>query len=88
MNTILADAVLDMVAWFELVDDDTLDPDLAVKALEQLAYHLHKLEGADRAAFVEHARARVRSERPALPADVRSRHRRSAHGLTLGLPPG
>ena len=63
MTEILADAVLDMVAWFELVDDETLDPDLAVKALEQLAYHLHRLDGIDRARFVEHARARARAER-------------------------
>jgi hypothetical protein len=63
MNEALADAVLDMVAWFELVDDETLDPDVAVKALEQLANHLHRLDGADRARFVEHARARARGER-------------------------
>ena len=62
-DEVLADAVLDMVAWFEVVDDETLDPDVAVKALEQLAYHLHRLEGGDRAAFVERARARARTER-------------------------
>ena len=63
MNEILADAVLDMVAWFEVVDDETLDPALAVKALEQIARHLHRLTGDDRERFVAYARARAGAER-------------------------
>jgi hypothetical protein len=57
VNDVLADAVLDMIAWFEVADDPSLEP------LQQLAHHLHRLEGIDRAAFVEHAQARAREER-------------------------
>lgn len=60
---VLADAVLDLVAWFEVVDDTTLEPNQAVKALEQIAYHLHRLAGEDRDRFAAHARARASLER-------------------------
>ena len=62
-NAILADAVLDIVAWFEVVDEATLPPALAVGALEQIAHHLHRLQGDDRAAVAAHARERAKEER-------------------------
>jgi hypothetical protein len=57
VNEILADAVLDMVAWFEVADDAELEP------LQQLAHHLHRLEPADRRWLAEHARRRAATER-------------------------
>jgi hypothetical protein len=62
-DEILADAVLDLLVWFEFVDDQALDPDLAVKALEQIARHLHRLAGEDRDWFVGYVRARAATER-------------------------
>jgi hypothetical protein len=57
VNEHLADAVLDMVAWFEVSDEPKLEP------LQQLAHHLHQLEGDDRRWLAEHARRRAASER-------------------------
>ena len=63
VNEVLADAVLGMIAWLELVDAETLDPDVAVQTLGQLAYHLHRLEGADREWFAAYARMVASKER-------------------------
>ena len=57
MNEILADAVLDLVAWFEVSDVPSLEP------LQQLAHHLHRLEAGDRRWLAEHARRRAAAER-------------------------
>jgi hypothetical protein len=57
VNEILADAILDLVAWFEVAETQTLEP------LQQLAHHLHRLEPADRRWFAEHARRRAAAER-------------------------
>ena len=57
MNEILADAVLDLVAWFEVSDEPQLEP------LQQLAHHLHRLEPDDRAWLAAHARTRAAAER-------------------------
>ena len=57
MNEILADAILDLIAWFEISDDPHLEP------LQQAAHHLHRLEGDDRRWFAEHARMRAAAER-------------------------
>jgi hypothetical protein len=62
-DEVLTDAVLDLVAWFEVVDEATLPPALAVGALEQIAHHLHRLEGEDRGVVAAHARARAKEER-------------------------
>ncbi|MES1247723.1 MAG: hypothetical protein ABUS54_08625 [Actinomycetota bacterium] len=58
MNEILADAILDLVAWFEVVaDDPPLEP------LQQIAHHLHQLAPDDRRWLAEHARRRAAGER-------------------------
>jgi hypothetical protein len=57
VNEILADAILDLVAWFEVAEDAALEP------LQQLAHHLHRLEGDDRRWFAEYARKRAATER-------------------------
>jgi len=57
MNGILADAVLDLIAWFEISDDPHLEP------LQQAAHHLHRLEEVDRRWLAEHARTRAAAER-------------------------
>jgi len=57
MNGILADAVLDLIAWFEISDDPHLEP------LQQAAHHLHRLEEVDRRWLAEHARKRAAAER-------------------------
>jgi hypothetical protein len=57
MNEILADAILDTIGWFEVADELRLEP------LQQLAHHLHRLEGDDRRWFAEYARRRALTER-------------------------
>jgi hypothetical protein len=57
VNEILADAILDLVAWFEITDESSLEP------LQQLAHHLHRLAPDDRSWLAEHARKRAAAER-------------------------
>ncbi len=36
--------IADFVIFFDLVDDEVLDPDICVEQMEQLGYHLQRLE--------------------------------------------
>jgi hypothetical protein len=56
VNEILADAILDLVAWFEVSHEADLAP------LQQVAHHLHRLDGDDRRWFAEYARRRALTE--------------------------
>ena len=44
--------VVQAAGFFELCDDDVLDPDIAVKQLEWIAGELHKLDPKEREALV------------------------------------
>jgi predicted dienelactone hydrolase len=57
VNEILADAILDLVAWYEVAEDVSLEP------LQQIAHHLHRLDQKDRQWFADYARRRAASER-------------------------
>jgi hypothetical protein len=52
VNEWLMRVVVQAAAFFELVDDDVLDPDTAVKQLESIAYNLKRLSPAERQEFV------------------------------------
>ena len=56
MNEWLMRAVVQAAAFFELVSDDTLDPDVAVKELESITFllnHLRPEEKQELVAFVQ-----------------------------------
>jgi hypothetical protein len=47
--TTVLDTLLDCLAFFELCDDETLDPDTALKQLESAAWRLGQLDPPSRA---------------------------------------
>jgi hypothetical protein len=47
----LAKAVVDAFAFLELSDDETIDPDSAVEAIEMLTHDLQKCTDAEKAAL-------------------------------------
>lgn len=49
----LARALIDAVAFLELSDDDTVDPDSAVKAMESIAWNLNKCSRQDKQVLKE-----------------------------------
>ena len=51
----LAEAVLYLMAFLELADDDTVDPDSAVRALENANADLLRLSQEQREALAAHA---------------------------------
>ena len=44
--------VVQAAAFFELCDDDVLDPDTAVKELESISAELQRLDPADKSALI------------------------------------
>jgi hypothetical protein len=52
VNETLMRVVLEMVAWFEFVSDDVLDPDIAVKEMETVVFLLGQLNQEERREFV------------------------------------
>jgi hypothetical protein len=61
-DEILADMVADTIVWLELVDDETLDPDLAVKLMEGDLARLFELDPADRLWLVDRLRNRAATD--------------------------
>lgn len=57
MNEILARALLDAAAFFELSPDEVLDPDIAVKQLESMAAALGQLSESDKRQLVAFTQA-------------------------------
>ena len=53
MNEWLMRAVVQLAAFFELVPDEVLDPDLALKELENLSFLLSHLRPEEKQEFVE-----------------------------------
>jgi len=53
MNLNLVRAIVEALVFFETSDDDAVNPDEAVKAMESIAYFLQKIAGKDRADFIE-----------------------------------
>ena len=53
----LAKALIEIAAFLEFSDDETLAPDAAVAAMEQLAANLQSAEEATRAALAKQMRA-------------------------------
>ncbi len=51
----LAEAVIYLLAFLELSDDDTIDPDSAVTAMESAAADLQRLSRAQQQALAAHA---------------------------------
>jgi len=49
----LARAVINAAAFLELSDEDSVDPDLALQALEEISYNLNHADRAERQALVE-----------------------------------
>lgn len=52
MNPILMKAIIDLAAFLELSDDDTVDPDAAVQQLEELVAALSQLTIPEREELV------------------------------------
>jgi hypothetical protein len=51
MNDTLVRAILDLAVFLEFADDQTVDPDAAIEALEQLSSTLMGMDPADQIAF-------------------------------------
>ncbi|MFC4016637.1 hypothetical protein ACFOW4_01560 [Micromonospora sp. GCM10011542] len=62
--TAVLDSLLDCLAFFELWDDETLHPDIAVQQLEEVADRLGGLEPSGRARLAAAIAARAESIRP------------------------
>ncbi len=62
MNEVLMGIVVDLLAFFELSENDTIDPRLAVNWLESISYELNKLEPGDRDAFITFVSRRADAE--------------------------
>ncbi|WP_200209552.1 hypothetical protein [Micromonospora coerulea] len=62
--TAVLDSLLDCLAFFELCDDETLHPDVAVRQLDEAAARLSGLEPDDRARLAAAISARANSFRP------------------------
>lgn len=56
MNKSLMLAVLEMAMFFELSEDDVIDPDIAVNQLEQLGSILQNLSPGDREELIAYTR--------------------------------
>jgi hypothetical protein len=52
VNETLMRVVIELVAWFEFVPDDVLDPDVAVKKMETVVFLLQQLSPEERREFV------------------------------------
>jgi hypothetical protein len=52
VNETLMRVVIELVAWFEFVPDDVLDPDVAVKEMETVVFLLQQLSPEERREFV------------------------------------
>lgn len=61
-DEVLADMVVDTIVWLELVDDETLHPDLAVKLVEEDYARLLELAPTDRRWLVDRIRARAATD--------------------------
>lgn len=60
----MLDCLLECLAFFELCDDETLHPDIAVQQLDGAASRLSGLEPADRARLAAAIAARAESFQP------------------------
>ncbi|WP_091340851.1 hypothetical protein [Micromonospora rhizosphaerae] len=60
----MLDSLLDCLAFFELCDDETLHPDIAVQQLEDAADRLSRPEPSDRARLAAAIAARAEIIRP------------------------
>ena len=66
MNPILMNIIVEMCVFLELCDDDVVNPDVAIKQLEQISWMLKKLSRDDLDRFVRHVgelAARAREEK-------------------------
>ena len=52
MNRVLVQVIAQVAVFLQFTDDATLDPDAAVKQLEDLAFQLQQLPPADRIEFI------------------------------------
>jgi hypothetical protein len=52
VNRVLVQIIAELAMFLEFADDATLDPDAAVKQLEDLAFQLQQLPAADRIEFI------------------------------------
>jgi hypothetical protein len=57
MNSVLVRAVVEALAFLELSSDEAIDPDAAVKAMEEISYRLQALSKRDKATFCKMVRA-------------------------------
>ena len=62
MNPTLMRALADLAVFLTGSDDQTVDPDAAVRELETLASHLRELSDADRHAFIIYVTGTLASE--------------------------
>jgi hypothetical protein len=95
----LADIVLEFIEFLELVDDDRLNPDLAVNQHESIATHLAESSPEERTAVQDAARARLSSllqepdeygysPRKAVSSEHRALLESIISGEAYGWPPG
>lgn len=58
-------ALIDVCVFFDTCDDNTVDPDAAVKQLEQIAFYLRRLDPVTQQHFLEAARSLADIEKSA-----------------------
>ena len=69
----LAEAVIYLMAFLELADEDTIDPDSAVRAMENANHDLLRLSREQREALAAHAeRLAERESRPEMAEFLRA----------------
>jgi hypothetical protein len=63
MNKLLMASIVYLAAFFELSEDDVVDPDAAGQQLEQIAYALQHLTPDEQREFIEFTRDLAASEK-------------------------
>ena len=59
MSPNTADILIDVCVFFASAGDDEVDPDAAVRQLEEIAYALRQAPNADRVGFLERLKERT-----------------------------
>lgn len=62
MNPILMEAFAEFVLFFDLSDDEVVDPDAATQQLEQAGSYLAQLAPGDRVAFAQYVNSMILAE--------------------------
>lgn len=63
MSDALMETVVDAVLFFAYTDDGIIDPDVAVRHLEQMASSLQKMSAGEKKAFIAYVKQRAAEAR-------------------------